>query len=552
MTATNGKLPHPLPSQSDLQARLAELEHENTQLRRRASLDNTLLAHGPTVLFRWVCAPDWPVEYVSPNITNLLGYTHSDFTSGRIPYSSVVHPDDLARVAAEVQDYSETGAETFEQEYRLLHTNGEIRWIYDFTIVERDERGAITHYVGYVLDITARKQAEETLQERTRFFEAVIDHMPVSVFVKDARDMRFVMWNKTAEQVMGYSSAEALGNTHHAFFPPEQAAILDRQDHDLLASGEPVDLPCITFNSKILGQRLLHTIKVPVYDNAGKPLCVLGISEDITKHRQMEEDLAQQSQLLNNLLNTLPFPAFYKDHEGVYRGCNRAFAEDLMGRSISEVVGRTQAELLSGKPVEIAAEADQRLLTQGGAVVFEHDVRYANGQMHSVIFHLSAFARPDGTPGGVVGAMLDITDHKQAETEKSALQQQIIEAQQASIRELSAPLLPLADHVIALPLIGTIDDGRAQHITETLLEGITSQQADVAIIDITGVQMVDTQVANAIIRAAKAVKLLGAQVVLTGIRPEVAQTLVQLGINLGGIVTHSTLQAAIGYAMENH
>jgi rsbT co-antagonist protein RsbR len=151
--------------------------------------------------------------------------------------------------------------------------------------------------------------------------------------------------------------------------------------------------------------------------------------------------------------------------------------------------------------------------------------------------------------GGVLGAMLDITAYRQAEAEKSTLQQRIIDSQQASIRELSAPLLPLANHVVALPLVGAIDSGRAQHITATLLEGITEHQADVAIVDITGVQVVDTQVANAIIRAARAANLLGAQVVLTGIKPEVAQTLVQLGIELNGIITRSTFQSAIDYAL---
>jgi rsbT co-antagonist protein RsbR len=87
-------------------------------------------------------------------------------------------------------------------------------------------------------------------------------------------------------------------------------------------------------------------------------------------------------------------------------------------------------------------------------------------------------------------------------------------------------------------------------VLETLLEGIAGSGASVAILDITGVALVDTQVANALIRAAQAVNLLGAQVVLTGIRPEVAQTLVGLGVELGGIVTRSSLQSGIAYALE--
>jgi rsbT co-antagonist protein RsbR len=133
-----------------------------------------------------------------------------------------------------------------------------------------------------------------------------------------------------------------------------------------------------------------------------------------------------------------------------------------------------------------------------------------------------------------------------------ALQEQMIEVQRAALRELSTPLIPLADEVVAMPLIGSIDSGRAQQIIETLLEGVAEHQAEVVILDITGVQMVDTQVASALMRAAQAVKLLGARVVLTGIRPEVAQTLVGMGADLGDIVTLSNLQSGIAYVLQQN
>ena len=86
-------------------------------------------------------------------------------------------------------------------------------------------------------------------------------------------------------------------------------------------------------------------------------------------------------------------------------------------------------------------------------------------------------------------------------------------------------------------------------LIDSLLEGVASSRAQTAILDITGVPVVDTQVANALVRAAQSVKLLGAQVVLSGIRPEVAQTLVGLGVDLSGIVTSSTLQSGIAHAI---
>jgi ABC-type sugar transport system substrate-binding protein/anti-anti-sigma regulatory factor len=126
---------------------------------------------------------------------------------------------------------------------------------------------------------------------------------------------------------------------------------------------------------------------------------------------------------------------------------------------------------------------------------------------------------------------------------------EIIHAQQAALRELSVPLIPISDTMMVMPLIGSIDSQRAQQIIETLLEGIASNATRLVILDITGVPVVDTQVANTLIRTAQAVGLLGAEVVLTGIRPEVAQTLVGLGVDLSGIVTRSSLQNGIAYGL---
>jgi rsbT co-antagonist protein RsbR len=130
------------------------------------------------------------------------------------------------------------------------------------------------------------------------------------------------------------------------------------------------------------------------------------------------------------------------------------------------------------------------------------------------------------------------------------LQAENIRAQEAVIQELSTPLIPISDAVLVMPLIGTVDSRRAQQILERLLTGASEHQAHTIILDITGVTVVDTQVADALLRAARAVLLLGTQMILTGIRPEVAQLLVGLGVELRDIETRSTLQAGIAYATQ--
>ncbi|MGB9724521.1 MAG: STAS domain-containing protein [Chloroflexia bacterium] len=118
------------------------------------------------------------------------------------------------------------------------------------------------------------------------------------------------------------------------------------------------------------------------------------------------------------------------------------------------------------------------------------------------------------------------------------------------IREVGSPVLPILEGVILTPLIGTMDSERARMVMDQVLHGIVREKARVAILDITGVPMVDTAVANALVQTAQGARLLGATPVLVGIRSEVAQTLIELGVNLQGIVTRTSLQEGLEYALQ--
>jgi rsbT co-antagonist protein RsbR len=241
----------------------------------------------------------------------------------------------------------------------------------------------------------------------------------------------------------------------------------------------------------------------------------------------------------------------------------------LLGRSADQVVGFSLRETFPGEEHRPLIELLEQVYQTGEPFVgremltrFDID---GTGELKDiwVDFVYQPIKNDQGEVERILSFAIDVTEkvlaRQQVERLNTDLQQQIaertlqleqIELQQAAIRELSAPLLPLADRVLAMPLIGSIDSHRAQEIMETLLEGISAYQAEIAIIDITGVKVVDTQVAQALIRTAQAVKLLGARVVLTGIQPQIAQTLVHLGADLGNIITRSTLQSGIIYALH--
>lgn len=195
-----------------------------------------------------------------------------------------------------------------------------------------------------------------------------------------------------------------------------------------------------------------------------------------------------------------------------------------------------------------------------GSAAIEYRILRPDGSIRWIQDRGTASRDSTGTPIRFDGLATDITARKQVETEREQQreqrerlqrQEQVIDAQRAALRELAAPLIPLTDAMLVMPLIGALDSTRAQTILETLLTGIGDYQAETVILDVTGISLIDTQIANALIRAANAARLLGAQVILTGIKPEVAQTLVGLGINLDAIMTHSTLQRGIEHALRH-
>jgi rsbT co-antagonist protein RsbR len=120
-----------------------------------------------------------------------------------------------------------------------------------------------------------------------------------------------------------------------------------------------------------------------------------------------------------------------------------------------------------------------------------------------------------------------------------------LQASQETIRELSAPVIPVLPGVLVAPLIGALDSTRAVMVTENILATVVQQRAHFVIVDITGVPLVDTQVAHSLVRTTEAIQLLGAQVLLVGVRPEVAQTIVALNVSLGSMVIYPDLQAAV-------
>ena len=217
-----------------LREQIAVISHER-DLCQQQTTTSDITAHvlhpfldGPVVLFKWDAREGWPVEYVSLNVAR-FGYTADDFLSGRVPYPTIVYPEDLERVGNEVATYSAEGRAFFEQEYRLLNADGEPRWIYDYTSIIRDSAGTVTHYVGYILDITERKQTGEALQWSQKLLQHVLDSVPAVAYVKD-RNGQYMLVNQQYLRLFHLTPEQIIGKTDHDISPPDIATALQRND----------------------------------------------------------------------------------------------------------------------------------------------------------------------------------------------------------------------------------------------------------------------------------------------------------------------------------
>lgn len=167
---------------------------------------------------------------------------------------------------------------------------------------------------------------------------------------------------------------------------------------------------------------------------------------------------------------------------------------------------------------------------------------------------------PDGHP---FATLLDGVNHMieslgKAQQSSSAYQRELeeklatIEIQRAAIRELSTPIIEVWNGVLCLPVVGVLDTTRSAEMTEALLGAIVEKKADCAIIDITGIQVMDTGTADHFLRMARAVRLLGADCMLTGINPAIAQTMIHMGVDLSSVVTHRTMRNALQSYVERY
>jgi rsbT co-antagonist protein RsbR len=277
----------------------------------------------------------------------------------------------------------------------------------------------------------------------------------------------------------------------------------------------------------------------------------------LARVQQLVDERTREVTIFQSLTENATYGVWMATPEGVVSYANEA-SHRMFGYNYKAANGSQERREMVGMLVEqfftprTAKQFESQLpqILAGQSWQGESEgMRQDGGTFNLQVFAFAIFDE-QGEPLSVAVISYDITEQKQLEDEQERLNREIISAHERLIRDLSAPLIPITKDILVLPLIGSIDSVRAQQVMESMLQGVESYDAEVVIMDITGVPVLDTSVANHLIQMTNAAALLGAKTVLVGIMPSVAQTLVELGVDLSSITTRNNLQGGVEYALR--
>lgn len=270
-----------------------------------------------------------------------------------------------------------------------------------------DEIGTLAQTFNFM--VQKLKQTMEGLRKSEEFLDNIVENIPDMIFVKDAKELRFVRLNKAGEELLGYSSEELIGKNDYDFFLKEDADFFITMDRDALRSKKFLDIPEEKIQTNQKGERILHTKKIPIMDKNGIPQYLLGISEDITEIKKVEEKL----KLLAHAIQSASEGISITDMNSNLLFVNEAFIS-LYGYEESELIGKNIGLV---RPLKLPDEMlkNVELLTMSGRWTGELINKKKDGTEFPILLTTSSILNENGEPYALVGIIRDITERKRIE-----------------------------------------------------------------------------------------------------------------------------------------
>ena len=356
---------------------------------------------------------DFGATFISQNIRQQLGYEPNDFLSTPTFWADNIHPDDRERVFAGLESLFEHDEHTHE--YRFLNKDGHYRWMHDSVKLKRDKNGEPLELSGFWTDITERKQAELELRQREREISTILENLPLMLFIKDAEELRFTRFNRAGEKLLGLPRETFIGKNDYDFFPRQQADFFTAKDREVIENGFTVDIPEETISTQT-GDRILHTRKTVIPDENGKPIYLVGLSEDITERKQIEQALEESEEKFRSVISSSPMGIFVyelqDDNRLIFTDYNPASSE-ILGIDCSQFIGLSLEHAFPNLIDTEIPEAYRRA-ARDGLPWHSDDVYYDDQQNITGAFDVYAFQTSQNK---MAVMFMDITQRRKAQEE---------------------------------------------------------------------------------------------------------------------------------------
>ena len=375
------------------------------------------------------------------------------------------------------------------------------------------------------MKLTATETAEVARAAR------LLSNAPFAVIEFD-RALRLTAWNEAATRLFETAAAEAIGAG------VEQVIAATDANFWRAAAEGAGEATRVATHVRADGVRLVcEWTAVGEHDAEGGLLSVACYGRDITEHAAKESTARLEGAMLRAITENLSIIVWTMEADGL---CTYHQGKGLAN------IGQPQHAFVGLNIREMYRNLDAGPLDR----VFEGKLEHTYTQVHDVSWE--NWLIPIRGEGGAVELLLalslDVTEQRQGEEAlREKLQQ--IEQQQQMIRALSTPIIEIWDHVLTAPIVGTIDSTRAAELMDNLLQAVARTRARFAILDLTGVEEVDTDTAGHLLGLVRAIRLLGAEGVITGIHPNIARTIVTLGLETSTMTIRATLREALKHCM---
>jgi PAS domain S-box-containing protein len=384
------------------------------------------------------------------------------------------------------------------------------------------------------------KMVAQRVAELDRLYEMSADMMGTAGF-----DGYFKQLNPVWTRALGYTEAELKAKPFIEFIHPDDRAST-LAEAAKIAEGATTLFFTNRYQHRDGSYKWIEWNSTPSTEEQ----LIYFVAREVTERREMEMALQSTTERINSIIAALPDIIFVIDEDGRYVEILTS-QETTLYAPVMQTKGRLMHELFPQAEADLFLELIRKTIESDQPQIIEYPLKMESGMQW---FEGRSAPMPTRIAGkrAVVFVSRDITTRKATEAERERLQQELIAAQQHAIAELSTPIIPIMQGIIILPLVGSIDTGRAREITRSLLAGISKHRAATVIIDITGVMVVDSGVAAHLDKTIQAARLKGARTIISGISDAVAETIVDLGINWSRLETVQDLQTGLRVALSQN